>query len=46
MRLIGTIRSTATEQITTEADDYDKAREQLDAQVPEGYELISVLTDR
>lgn len=46
MRLIGTIRGTATEQITAEADDYDQAREQLYAQVPEGYELITVLTDR
>lgn len=46
MRLIGTIRSTVTEQITAEADDYEQAREQLYAQVPEGYELITVLTDR
>lgn len=46
MRVIGTIRSTETERITVEADTYEQAREQLYAQVPEGYELIVIRTDR
>ena len=45
MRLIGTIRSTATERITVEADTYEQAREQLYAQIPEGHELIVIRTD-
>lgn len=46
MRVIGTIRSTATGRITVDADTYEKAREQLYAQVPEGHELIVIRVDR
>jgi len=45
MRVIGTIRSTATEQIVVDGDDYEQARAQLEAQIPEGHELISIRTD-
>lgn len=45
MRVIGTIRSTATERITVEADNYQEARELLEAQIPEGHELIVIRTD-
>lgn len=46
MRVIGTIRSTATDRITVDADTYEQAREQLYAQVPEGHELIALRVDR
>jgi hypothetical protein len=46
MRVIGTIRSTATDRIVVEADDYEQAREKLTAQIPEGYDLIAIRTDR
>ncbi|MEV8135246.1 hypothetical protein [Microbacterium aurantiacum] len=46
MRVTGTIRSTATDRITVEADSYEQAREQLHAQVPEGHELIAIRVDR
>lgn len=45
MRVIGTIRSTATERITVEAGSYQEAREMLEAQIPEGHELIAIRTD-
>lgn len=45
MRVIGTIRSTATEQIVVDGDDYQQARAKLEAQIPEGHELISIRTD-
>ncbi len=46
MRVTGTIRSTATDTITVEADSYEQAREQLHAQVPEGHELLSIRVNR
>ena len=45
MRGIGTIRSTATERSTVEAGSYQEAREMLEAQIPEGHELIAIRTD-
>ena len=45
MRVIGTIRSTATERITVEAETYQQARELLEAQIPEGHELIALRAD-
>lgn len=45
MRVIGTIRSTATERITVEASSYQEARELLETQIPEGHELIAIRTD-
>lgn len=46
MRVLGTIRSTATDTIAVDADTYEQAREQLYAQVPEGHELITLRADR
>lgn len=46
MRVIGTIRGTATDRITVEADTYEQARAQLQAQVPKRHELIAILVDR
>lgn len=46
MRVIGTIRSTATDTIAVAADTYEQASEQLYAQVPEGHELIALRVDR
>jgi len=45
MRVIGTIRSTATERITVEAGSYQEARELLETKIPEGHELIAIRTD-
>lgn len=46
MRVIGTIRSTATDTITVEADTYEVARDQLEQQLPDGHELIAIRVDR
>lgn len=46
MRVIGTIRPSTTERITVEADSYEEARELLNEQVPDGYDLIAIRTDR
>ena len=46
MRVIGTIRSTATERITVEASSYQEARELLETQIPEGHELIAIGAER
>lgn len=46
MRVIGTIRSTATDTITVEADTYEAARELLEQQLPDGYQLIVIRVDR
>lgn len=46
MRVIGTIRSTATETITVEADTYEAARDQLEQQLSDGHELIAIRVDR
>lgn len=46
MRIIGTIRSTETRQIEVEADSYDEGRRQVEAQVPEGWQLLSWRVDR
>jgi hypothetical protein len=41
MKVIATIRTTATEEVTAEADSYEAAREAANAQVPEGFTVIS-----
>ena len=46
MRVIGTIRSTATDTIAVEADTYEAARDQLEQQLPDGYQLIAIRVDR
>jgi hypothetical protein len=42
MRLTGLIQTTQTRELTAEADDAHTAREAVEAQVPEGYELLQV----
>lgn len=44
VKIIGTIRPVEQRTIEAEAESYEKAREDLFAQVPEGWELIKVLT--
>ena len=46
MRFIGTIRPAATEQIIAEADTYEEGRRLLDEQLPEGYDLLSIRTEK
>lgn len=46
MRVIGTIRSTTTERVVVDGDSYEQAKQQLQEQVPDGYELISIRVDR
>lgn len=42
MRVRGLIQSIVVEEITAEADDAQSARALIEAQVPDGYELIQV----
>lgn len=36
----------ATDEIRTEADNYDQAHEQLDRTLPDGWRIISITVDR
>jgi hypothetical protein len=45
MKIIGMIRSTATQKVEAEGEDYVAAREQLLASIPEGFELLHVRRD-
>lgn len=42
MKIVGTIRTEATQEITAEGEDYFDAREKLLAAIPEGYTLLHV----
>ena len=42
MKVRGLTQSSETQELTAEADDAQTARELVEAQVPEGYELIQV----
>lgn len=42
MKIIGTIRSNATQDLEAEGEDYPDARQKLLAAVPEGYTLLHV----
>ncbi|WP_295118638.1 hypothetical protein [uncultured Leifsonia sp.] len=42
MKVRGLIQSSETQELTAEADDAETARKLVEAQVPEGYELIQV----
>jgi hypothetical protein len=42
MRIRGVIQSTVVEELTAEADDAPGARALIEAQVPDGYELLQV----
>jgi len=46
VKVIGVIRSTQTQTIEIEAASYEEGRAQLDAQVPEGWQLQSVRTEK
>jgi len=46
MLFIGTIRPSATEQIIVEADTYEEGRRLLGEQIPEGYDLLSIRTEK
>lgn len=46
VRIIGTIRSTETRQIEVDVDSYDEGRRQVEAQIPEGWQLLSWRADR
>ena len=45
MKVIGVIRSKETQTIEVEASSYEEGRAQLDAQIPEGWQLQSVRTE-
>ncbi|GAB2740809.1 hypothetical protein GCM10027090_09900 [Sinomonas soli] len=42
----GTIRPIQTERIEAQADSYDGAKTALEAQVPDGWPLLTILTER
>lgn len=44
--MTGTMRRKETKELVSEAGSYEQARAGLEAQVPEGWELIQVLVDR
>jgi hypothetical protein len=44
MKLTATIRPTKTRTLQTEAGDYETARAQIEAQVPEGWQILQILT--
>ncbi|EMY34995.1 hypothetical protein D477_006663 [Arthrobacter crystallopoietes BAB-32] len=46
VKVKGTIRPMEIREIQAEGEDYAAAREALEAQVTEGWQLLSVLTDR
>lgn len=46
IKLAGTIQPMEKRQIKAEGVDYEEARAALDAAVPEGWQLISIITDR
>lgn len=46
VKLRGTIRPVETQELSAEGDSYDEARQALQAQVPEGWELLQVLVER
>lgn len=46
MKIVGRIRPTETREIRAEAETYEEALEALKAQVPEGWTLLQVLTER
>ena len=45
MKIVGRIRSTATQEVEAEGEDYVAARGQLLASIPEGFELLHVRRD-
>jgi hypothetical protein len=43
MKLTATIRPTETRIIAVEADDYETGKARLEAQVPEGWQILQIL---
>jgi hypothetical protein len=43
VKVQGIVRPTETREITVEAENYEAARAELEAQVPEGWQLLSLL---
>ncbi|AHB31638.1 hypothetical protein ArV2_gp27 [Arthrobacter phage vB_ArS-ArV2] len=46
MKVIGVIRSKETQTIEIEATSYEEGRAQMDAQIPEGWELQTIRTEK
>jgi len=46
IKLVGTIQPVETKSIRADGETYEDAREALDAQVPEGWRLISIINER
>ena len=42
MKLVATIRTTETSELEAEGDDYSALKAQLEAMVPEGFQMLSV----
>lgn len=42
MKLVATIRTSATQEIEAEGDDYTAVKAQLEAMVPDGFQMLSV----
>jgi hypothetical protein len=43
MKITATIRPTETRTITVEAEDYETGKTELEAQVPEGWQILQIL---
>lgn len=46
VKVVGVIQPFETKEIRAEGSEYEEARAALQAQVPEGWRLISVMTER
>lgn len=46
MKLVGVIRTKETSTIEVEAATYQEGRAQLEAKTPEGYQLLSICTEK
>jgi hypothetical protein len=44
MKLTATIRPTETRTLQAEASDYETANAQIEARVPEGWQILQILT--
>lgn len=46
VKLVGKIQPFEVQEIRAEGAEYEDAKEALEAQVPEGWRLISIMTER
>jgi hypothetical protein len=46
VKLVGVIRTKETSTIEVEAATYQEGRAQLEASIPEGYQLLSIRTEK